>query len=174
MQPESPRVAYALWLMPEGDLYHRLATAILDLGSEHSTPAFEPHVTLLGRITGAEREVISKSAEIAARIRPFMVRLTRLDYRGEYFRCFFLRAAGGRPIAKAYQAAKEVFGLRESARFLPHLSLIYGHLDSGRKERMLAELGRRLDARFKVRSLHLYLIRGEPGAWRRVKEFSLG
>lgn len=166
-------MAYALWLMPEGDLYRRLAGTILELGREHSTPAFEPHVTLLGRITGAERGVISKSAELATWIRPFTVWLTRPDYLEEYFRCFFLRVTATGPIVKAHRAAKEVFGLRESAGFMPHLSLIYGHLDSGRKERMAVDLGRRFDAKFKVRSLHLYLIRGEPGAWRPVREFGL-
>lgn len=167
------RVTYALWLMPEGDLYRRLAGAILELSREHSTPAFEPHVTLLGRITGPEREVISKSAELAPRLRPFMVRLARPDYLDEYFRCFFVRVAATGPVDKAHQMAKEVFGLRESAGYMPHLSLIYGRLASGMKERMVAEVGRRFALEFKVRSLHLFLTRGEPGAWRRVSEFGL-
>jgi 2'-5' RNA ligase len=173
MEPRRTRVTYALWLMPEGDLFRRLAGTILELSRKHSTPAFEPHVTLLGGITGPEREVISKSAELVPRIRPFMVRLTHVDYLDEYFRCFFVRVAATGPAVKAHQVAKEVFGLRESAGYMPHLSLIYGHLASGMKERMVAELGRRFDLEFKVRSLHLFLTRGEPGAWRRVREFGL-
>jgi hypothetical protein len=57
---------------------------------------------------------------------------------------------------------------------MPHLSLLYANLPSGVKERIVASLGRRFEFEFKVSGLHLFLIKGEPAAWRRVARFGLG
>jgi 2'-5' RNA ligase len=173
MDPRRLRVTYSLWLMPAGDLCHWLADTILELSRKYSTPTFEPHVTLLGRITGPKRTVVSKSAELAQRISPFTLRLTRVDYLDRYYQCVFVRVAASGPLLKAHRAAREVFDLEISPAFMPHLSLIYGDLARDFKEKIVAELGRKFELAFRVRSLHLVLTRGEPGAWRRLRAFGL-
>jgi 2'-5' RNA ligase len=74
----------------------------------------------------------------------------------------------------ANKAAREVFCLERQPAFMPHLSLLYGHLPPSVKEGIVASLGRRFELEFKVSSLHLYLIKSEPAAWRRVARFRLG
>ena len=113
-------------------------------------------------------------ADLARRIPPFTVRLTEVDYLDEYFRCLFVRVATTHPIMKANEIARAVFSLQKQPAFMPHLSLLYGNLPSSAKERIVASLGRRLELEFKVISLHLYLIKGEPTAWRRLARFGLG
>jgi 2'-5' RNA ligase len=173
MDPRRLRVTYSLWLMPAGDLYYWLADTILDLSRKYSTPTFEPHVTLLARISGPERKIVSKSAELAQRISPFTLRLTRVDYLDRYYQCVFVRVATRDPLVKAHRAAREVFGLEKSPAFIPHLSLVYGDLARDVKERIVAELGWRFESTFKARSLDLVLTRGEPSAWRRLRGFGL-
>src|SRR5207245_1586674 len=108
----------------------------------------EPHVTLLGRISGPERKIVSKSAELAQRISPFATRLTRVDYLDRYYQCVFVRVAARDPLVKAHRAAREVFGLEKSPAFMPHLSLIYGDLARDFKEKIVAELGWKFELAF--------------------------
>jgi 2'-5' RNA ligase len=160
--------------MPSGEVRQRLAGTILDLSREYGAPAFEPHVTLAGGIVGPAREVASNMRDLARRIPPFTVRLTVVDGLDDYFRCLFVRVATTYPIMTANKAAREVFSLAKQPAFMPHLSLLYGHLPSSVKERIVASLARRFELEFRVSGLHLYLIKGAPQAWRRVASFGLG
>ncbi len=164
---------YSLWVMPSGEVYTRLAQTILQLSAEHSTPAFEPHVTVLGGVLGDEEEIASRCLELSRALRPYEVRLASVDYRDEYFRCLFLRAEETEDVREANRKAREVFGRREDPPYLPHLSLMYGNLAVETKQRIVAEIGERFDLRFWVRSIHLFSTQGEPRLWRRVKEFAL-
>jgi 2'-5' RNA ligase len=160
--------------MPTGDVRQRLAGTILDLSREYAAPAFAPHVTLASGIAGPAREVASKMADLARRIPPFTVRLAEVDFLDEYFRCLFVRVVTTHPIMKANKVARAVFSLERQPPFMPHLSLLYANLPSGVKERIVARLGRRFELEFKVSGLHLYLIKSEPAAWRRVARVGLG
>jgi len=168
----SPR--FSLWLMPGGEVRQRLAGAILELSQQYYTPIFEPHVTLAGGIVGPVKKTVSKMRELAGRIAPFTVRLGAVDGSDEYFRCLFVKVATTHLIMSANKAAREVFCLEKQPAFMPHLSLRYGHLPSGVKERMIASLAGRFELEFKATSIHLYLIRREPAVWRRVATTGLG
>ena len=174
MRPRHKASHYSLWLMPTGEVRQRLAATILDLSRQYAAPAFEPHVTLAGGIVGPAREVASKMAELAKRIPPFTIRLTKVDFLDEYFRCLFVRVAPTQPIMKANQAAREIFSLEKQPAFMPHLSLLYADLPSRVKERIAASLGRRFELEFRVSDVHLYLTKGEVAAWWRTARFGLG
>ncbi len=160
--------------MPIGEVRQRLAGTILELSRQYTTPAFEPHVTLAEGMVGPAREVAKKMGDLARRIPPFTVRLTAVDGLEEYFRSLFVRVATTHPIIKANKAAREVFRLERQPAFMPHLSLLYGNLPANVKQRTIASLGRQFELEFKARSLHLYLIKGAPQAWRAVASFGLG
>ncbi len=166
--------SYSLWLMPRGEVRRRLARAIVDLSREYSTPAFEPHVTLAGNIAGPAEEVVAKTRELVRQIPPFTIRLTAADGLDEYFRCLFVRVAAPQPLKKANKAACKVFRLERQPAFMPHLSLLYGSLPANVKQEIIASLGRKFELEFKARSIHLYLIKGAPEAWRQVARFGLG
>jgi 2'-5' RNA ligase len=159
--------------MPRGDVCERLERILHELSAKFGAPEFPPHVTLLGGIVGSHREVLSKAASLATRIRPFTIRLGKIDYLDDYFRCLFVRAAVDAPLLRAHQVAREVFGRRRDPSFVPHLSLLYGNIGRSLKEVVIAELGGRMDLTFKVRNLHLYSTRGAPRDWRRVASFGL-
>ncbi|MGC9997470.1 MAG: 2'-5' RNA ligase family protein [Terriglobia bacterium] len=173
MNSRHPTLGHALWLMPSGEVCQRLTGTILELSRQYGTPAFEPHVTLAGSIVGPAREVESKIKDLARRIPPFTVRLTTVEGLEEYFRCLFVRVAQTHPIMSANKAAREIFRLPKQPAFMPHLSLLYGSLLSKEKERIIISLGRRFELEFKAATLHLYLIKREPEAWRRVASHGL-
>ena len=164
---------YSLWLMPRGDVYEQLARVLHNLAAQCGAPEFPPHLTLLGSIVGARREVIRKSAEIAALLHPFSIRLGAIDYLDPYFRCLFVRATPTAPLLKAHHTARTLLGRHREPCFMPHLSLLYGNFSLDFKQGLLARLGPRLDLEFKVRSLNLYSTDSEPRLWRRVETFGL-
>jgi 2'-5' RNA ligase len=168
MYPPEKRPRYSLWLMPKGEVRRQLAETILDLSGKYSTPTFEPHMTLASSIVGPAREVESKMKDLARRIPPFTVRLTTVDGLEEYFRCLFVSVAQTHPIMSANEEARKIFCLPKRPAFMPHLSLLYGSLPSKEKERIIASLGRQFELEFRATTLHLYLIKREPAAWRRV------
>jgi len=110
---------------------------------------------------------------VAAALRPFAIRLEKIDFFDEYFRCLFVRAAPTEPLRNAHQAARQALGHGREPDFMPHLSLLYGNFPRSLKEGVIADMGPRLDVQFKVRSLQLYRTQGEPHLWRRVASFGL-
>ncbi len=164
---------FSLWIVPTGDVYDRLSLMIRRLSARYGAPEFPPHVTLLGSVLGPRSELIHRAAQVAAALRPFVVRLNEIDFLDAYFRCLFVRAALTEPLKRAHHAACQAFGRRCEPAFMPHLSLVYGDFPPSLKEKMIAEIGPRLDVQFKVRSLHLYRTHGEPSHWRRVESFGL-
>jgi 2'-5' RNA ligase len=171
MGRERVRTSYAVWLTPRGKVRDELARKIRELSREYATPVFEPHVTLVSGILGSPDQVMAKSAKLAAQVSALVVRLTKLDWLNEYFRCVFVRVAKSRPLVEANRRAKMVFGLERRRAFMPHLSLLYGNLAPRVKKRIVAALGRRWDIEFEVSQLDLVALRGEPHEWRRVKAF---
>jgi 2'-5' RNA ligase len=168
-----PSTPYSLWLQPAGGVYRRWAVQIRRLSRECATPAFEPHITLLGGLRGPKQAIVAKCSRLARCLPPLVVRLTEADYLDEYFRCLFVRVAMTDTLLRANEAAREIFGQREPRAFTPHLSLIYGNLSVEEKEAILARLGRRFDITFVARRLHLYVTADEPRRWRAIETFDL-
>jgi len=164
---------YSLWIVPGGEAYDRLSRIIYGLGALNGAPDFCPHVTLLGRLAGPPRELASQAQRVAATLRPFMIRLEKIDFRDEYFRSLFVHAVLNEPLRNAHEAACQAMARRREPPFMPHLSLLYGNFQRCFKEEVIAELGPRLETRFKVRSLHLYRTQGDPRRWRRLASFGL-
>lgn len=165
---------YSLWFMPPGELCDELRGIIRRLSARYGAPEFLPHVTLLGGFVGSPRGVIRKSATVAASLRSITIRLGRIGFRDEYFRCLFAHAALTPALRKANLAARHTFGHERERPFMPHLSLLYGEFPRSLKEQVIAEIGPQLDVQFNVRSLHLYRTQNEPMHWQRVARFGLG
>ena len=159
--------------MPRGDVYDRLSRIIQRLSDRYGAPQFPPHVTLLGGCVGARRDVIGKSARLAAAVRPLVLRLEEIGFLDEYLRCLFVHVALTLPLRKAHRAARQAFGRERKPAFMPHLSLLYGNFPRSVKEEIAAEMGPRLDVQFKVRSLDLWKGHDDPRNWRRVASCGL-
>jgi len=171
--PRRTSEKYSLWLVPGGEVYERLASLLDVLSVRHGSPRFAPHVTLLGSIAAPRHEVLQKAAQLAAALRAFPLRLERIDYLDEYFRCLFVRVALTRPLRDAYRRTCGIFSCGNPHSFMPHLSLLYGNFGPELKEAVKAEFGPRLDLAFKARCLHVYSTQGETHRWRRVARFGV-
>jgi len=164
---------YSLWLMPAGDVYDRLSGIIQRFSSRYGGPTFAPHVTLLGQCVGPIRELMRKTAAVAAGSRPLSIRLQAIDFLDEYYRCLFVRGAPSEPLRKAHRAACHAFGRKREPAFMPHLSLLYGNFPQSLKKQAIEEMGPPLDIQFTARRIHLYRTHGDPSQWRRMARFAL-
>ena len=173
MSQKSSGENHSLWIVPTGDVRDRLSLVLNRLSAHYGAPVFPPHVTLLGSFVGPRSELIHRSAQVASALRPFVLRLNEIEFLDAYFRSLFVRAALTELLRRAHRTACQAFGRRREPALMPHLSLLYGDFPPSLKEKMIAEIGPRLDIQFKVRSLHLYRTHGEPSHWRRVESFGL-
>lgn len=164
---------FSLWLQPIGQAYDRLADIIKQLSEQYHTPLFEPHVTLIGGLIGKPEALVTRTAQLAKFIRPSIVTLTTVDYLDEYFRCLFATVEKTKWLADANTKARKIFHREDDPEFMPHLSLMYGDLSPTTKQRIIVEIGSRLEMSFPT-TLHLWSTNGTPQEWYKVQEFSLG
>jgi hypothetical protein len=169
-ESESARASgISVWLVPEGDVRETLSALIATLSRRFGTPAFEPHVTLLGGIGGGEGEALRRVALLAASLRPLAIRLATVGRSDAYFRCLFLEADRSPDLLAAHERASGWLGARDSAPFLPHLSLVYGRL--GEEDAFSAREALRsvaLPLAFEARRLEVHRTEGAVAEWRRL------
>lgn len=166
---------YALWLLLPPAERARFTELIRTLAEQHGTPSFEPHITLLGGISGAQDAVVATTAALARRIAPLHIQLAEIGQRDSYFQCLFVHAVPVPALLRANRDAREQFARGKDSEYVPHLSLVYGDLERTRKTAIAAQLGGRFDREFRVEELALvrYSRDDRPQDWRRVATFAL-
>jgi 2'-5' RNA ligase len=164
---------YALWLTPAEPIFSRCARKISRLSREHSTPRFEPHVTLLSRILLPEEKALAKSASLAGTLKPTGIELGEVSHLDEYFRCLFITVVPVGSIIKARRAACRVFG-RQNSAYTPHVSLLYGKLPAETRKTIATGLSSLAGKNFHMRSLALCRVSGPPREWKCIRRFTLG
>ena len=161
----SSPVKYALWLRPFGEIAFKLRQQIHQLSEKYSSPAFEPHITLLGGLTQSEVELQQMTNVLAASLHPFDVVLTKAGYKDTYFQSLFVRVQQNKELINARKTAEQMFNAGSEEPYEPHLSLMYGNFSRQQKERILNTVGREFHLRFKVHNLLLIKTQGEPEMW---------
>ncbi len=163
---------YALWLMPDQPMFSRLAREISRLSQQLSTPRFEPHITLLSRITLPEEKVLGRSTRLAGCLRPFRIELAEIDHLDEFFRCLFVTLRSDKAILEARQVACRVFD-RRRAPYLPHVSLVYGKLPADRRAEIARGLSLLPGQACYLRKMALYRVNGPVRQWKCIETFEL-
>lgn len=131
---------FHLWLVPTGTAYDRLAGVIADLSARHHGPAFDPHLTLLGRLAGEQESLVDLTHQLARALHPFEVRLKTPAYEAQYFRCLFLPAEPSPAILEAHRQATQIFNAQSTSAFDPHVSLLYGVFPDSLKQAIIKGL----------------------------------
>lgn len=62
---------------------------------------------------------------------PYKLDFEQVSYGDKYFQCVYVLIKPTEEVVEAARAARKAFGLDENARYMPHLSLLYGKVDSG-------------------------------------------
>jgi 2'-5' RNA ligase len=151
----SPIVRASLWILPTGGALDQIQHLTHLVHRRGGGPRFKPHLTLLSGIERTQADAELKLKHLAFRIRPFEIRLGRIEWRQEYFRCLYATAALSPELAAAQREAYEVFEMNPPPPFEPHVSLLYGSLDEALKKELAGEAGGSLDVSFNATAVHL-------------------
>lgn len=165
---------YALWLAPSPDSAQALLQPMNWLREQFGGPAFAPHVTLLGRITGEESLLVARTVELARRLRRQRLPVTGVSGEAYYFRCLYAVLEKSAPLLQAHADALAAFGYNARDDYLPHVSLWYGQLDGDEKGRLRSAISIRLPEAIDIDRLQLVHISVDVAGWRVVAEAELG
>jgi len=163
---------FSLWLRPHGDVAFALQQRIDELADKYGTPSFEPHVTLLGGLTGRETGLIQLTDTLASYLHPFELKLTEAGIGNTYYRSLFACGKETEVLLKARENARRLFdvdvGKNSEDDYFPHLSLLYGELSRDEKQRILNVIGRKFYITFTVQNLLLVKTTGKPDRWKKI------
>jgi hypothetical protein len=165
---------YHLWLKPFGQAYDVLAEVIRELGRKLQAPIFEPHVTLLGSLSGFEHEHLHRIKVLAPQLQPLPITLTAPGHGNEYFQCLFMKVEQSDQIMSANASARRVFA-HAGGTYMPHMSLVYGLYPDAMKRELIATLPAQLRMTFDATVL--YLIRADsddPKDWHEIAAIPMG
>ena len=160
-----------LWVKPTGAVRDTLVQTIQELAHGLGGPVFEPHVTLLGGLSGTEQEHTQRSEIVTQQLRPFKITLRAPAYRSEYFQCLFIHAEHTTSLMNANVLARRIFQ-KPNETYMPHLSLVYGSCPESRKRAIIRNLSADVRASFEVTAL--CLIRAEsndPKDWHEIANY---
>ncbi len=115
---------------------------IVELAAELGTPAFFPHVTLIGGLSEGGDTAESELDRLAKSHAAFDVRISDIGMQATIFTAFYLRLELPAELAQLHQAAKG-FGagsVTPETDFMPHVSLAYGEIEDDVKQALKARL----------------------------------
>ncbi|MFQ5995159.1 MAG: 2'-5' RNA ligase family protein [Acidiferrobacterales bacterium] len=159
---------YSVWLLPEEPAADTFKRLIDNLSERYFGPKFAPHVTLLGWVTGSEARLIEKTKALAADLRTLHPRSVGLDGESYYFRCLYAKLEKSTELLEAHALASEAFGGGYAQDYLPHLSLLYGHLPRTEKTMLYDEMRDRVLREFTIDRLQLVRITVSVQDWQAV------
>jgi Cyclic phosphodiesterase-like protein len=167
--------SYHLWLKPSGQAYDVLADVIRELSHKLQAPTFEPHVTLLGNLSGSEHEHLHRTKQLAPQLQPLPITLTAPSHGNEYFQCLFIKVEQTEQIMSANASARCVFGHGGGGAYMPHMSLVYGLYPEALKRELIATLSAHLRMTFEATLLHLIRADSDdPKDWHEVAVVPMG
>ena len=166
---------YSIWLISDNALFNEIRAIIRKFVRKYRAPVFEPHITLLGKVTGIEEDLKFKTEQLAKKLKSFPVCFGK--YRGEenYFKPLFLEVECSPELIGASKLARTIFNIAGDVEYQPHLSLAYGFFDKETKNKMEKDLTGKNFAGLcqTVNRLVLYHTEGEVNKWRKVFEIGV-
>jgi 2'-5' RNA ligase len=115
---------YSLWFVPNNPVYNELATVINNLAKQHSSPSFEPHLTLVGSFEMDLDKLVLATKKLASDLHSFKIELGEVSLSTTYFQAVFVRAKASAELMDLNLKFKKSLQLPENV-FMPHLSLWY-------------------------------------------------
>ena len=132
--------SYTLWLLP-GEADEAWTRGLIDgLAAELNTESFDPHVTILGGLSGLGSGREAEVSEIARAHRAFEVPIAKIAFLPEFFRAFYLRLGEHPSLESLNRQAEGLGSIYPNTDYMPHVSLIYGELEPDAKELLRARL----------------------------------
>ena len=144
----------SIWIRPTGDALTKVEDAIRIANKRGGGPRVDPHITVLSGIERTHASAEEKLKQLAMRIRPFTVKLSRIELRHDYFKSLYATVDDGTELEAVHRDAHDVFEMNPPDPFTAHMSLLYADADEALKQEIAREIGS-LDVSFEVNAVHL-------------------
>ncbi len=165
----------SVWIRPTGEALEGILRLTRRMSVRERGPEVPPHLTLLSGIETTRADAGVKLKRLAMRLTPFAVRLGKIDWKADYFRCLYVAAERTRDLVAAQRLAHEVFEMNPPAPFRPRICLFYGTIDDETEREIAEATGGSLDVQFTVGAVQL--VNAAPGIpvpeWRTLSEWKL-
>jgi 2'-5' RNA ligase len=88
----------------------------------------------------------------------------------------FIRLERSEKLIDLHNKAKMIFDINGIEYYMPHISLMYGNLDSSLKEKIISERRNSFPDTLDIKHIQLVSasVETDPAEWRVIKEFPLG
>jgi len=164
---------FSLWLLPPKPIQAVFQPVIDRWAKKLNTPSFEPHITILGEISGSQKQVIRQTDQLAVKTKPVPITFSEVSVSTTYFQCVFARVKPTLAILSLYQRFQKKFHYSTQTLYMPHMSLIYGRL--GFNQRLAAVNAIKLPVK-QFLADRIILVDADsrnPKTWRQTMEFFL-
>ncbi|KAI6705558.1 hypothetical protein NL676_008520 [Syzygium grande] len=176
-----PKIAYCVFALPPDDLAPRLRSLMDGLRSEFGGPQFVPHVTVVGPVSLAEDNAVSKFREACDGLRAYTATVDRVATGTFFYQCVYLLIHPTAEVVEASDRCSAQLGYKSPTPYMPHLSLLYGDLTDEEKKKA-QEQANDLDGSFNglgflISRLALYKIDPDDKtctSWEKIAESTLG
>ena len=130
----------ALWLEPAPDDARTLQVAIDSLAARYGVAPFAPHVTVLAAFEAEPAALERSLAEVAAGTRPFALDVLGIGHTPAFFQTLFLDFGLAEPVLSLRRQLAPLLGRKPEDAALPHLSLLYAHLEEPERAALAEEI----------------------------------
>ena len=165
-------VKYTLWIVPPEPVKSILQKIILELSKKYDSLGFAPHMTLLGDIEGAEKEILEGTKKLSASLKPFTLALGEVSFSTTYFQNVFVRVKSNAKLMQANLLAKQIFNMPNNL-FMPHASLLYGNHDMETREKIATEIKLHAGLSFPADKIIIIPTTKDPKDWHHLAEIPI-
>ncbi len=160
-------------MIPGDPEYAYFQDLISELSEQADSPKFSPHITLLGQLPQDFEHIKLEVNKLCNGLEALQLSFSHLGMFEQYFRSIILHTHPSQSLEDLHQRIRDILAPEENAPFVPHLSLLYSHLELNQK-RLLME-GITLDLPIVVRINTIVITRtdGNPSQWQEAYKISL-
>lgn len=164
---------YSLWLMPEGEEAGVIKSFFTGIRKSINTIAFEPHVTLLGGLTLSEPQILERIDKLAAKTASFKISFIEAGETEDFYKSVFLKCEETKELMETNKRVQKLFSTNNL--YVPHMSIVYGPIDSGIKKQILSSIDslKTQSFAFNVNSIFLCKAFGTVDQWKIIHRLSL-
>jgi hypothetical protein len=113
---------------------------ITQLSGRGETPEFSPHITLLGQLPQSVKWIKAKMIECFHEVDPIHLSFSHVGMTDQYFRSIIIHAHPNPVLEQLHTSARQHFEIVTNHTFVPHLSLLYSHLEPHNKKLLMESI----------------------------------
>lgn len=131
---------FSVWLVPQKDDEEELTNTVNNLATEHSSPIFNPHLTLIGDVSVSYENLKSAVDETALNQSEFTVKSAGLNQSEAFFKTVFIEFEINETLKNLFQTLSQKTDKRSIDTFKPHISLMYKLMPEEEKRKIIQSL----------------------------------